>query len=96
VGGDQPDAVAATLPRSVCFQRLNSPECPKAKRVFPPKSDRRDSPEGSSNATTNEETEPVMRLRARADVKTEVTCLMTLTRSMSGSVCEREWEDLGS
>ncbi len=36
-----------------------------------------------------------MRLRARADVKMEVTCPMTLTRSTSESVCEREWEDLG-
>ncbi len=58
VGEDQPDAVAATLPCGICFQHLKSPECLKAKRVFPPKSDRRDSPEGSSNATTNEETEP--------------------------------------
>ncbi len=58
MGEDQPDAGAATLPHGFCFQRLNSPECPKAKRVFPPKSNHRDSLEGSSKATTNEEIEP--------------------------------------
>src|SRR6266702_8199883 len=57
-GKDQPDAEVAALLRGFCFQRQSSPECPKVKRVFPPKSDCRESPRGSSKATTREETEP--------------------------------------
>ncbi len=57
-GKDQPDAGVAALPRGFCFQCWSSPECPKANRVFPPRSERRESLEGSSNATTSEETDP--------------------------------------
>ncbi len=57
-GKDQPDADVAVLPQGFCFQHRSSPECPKAKRVLPPKSERRESPEGSLNATTREETDP--------------------------------------
>ena len=47
----------AHVPHSFCFQRRSSPECPKAKRVFPATSNRRESPRGSSNVTTRDETE---------------------------------------
>src|SRR6266702_6566112 len=57
-GKDQPDAEVAALLRGFCFQRRSSPACPKANRVLPPKSERRESLEGSSNATTSEETDP--------------------------------------
>ncbi len=46
--------------RGFCFQRRRSPECLKAKRVLPAKSDCRDSPEGSSNATTRDERDPMV------------------------------------
>src|SRR6266702_5038501 len=46
--------------RGFCFQRRRSPECLKVKRVFPAKSDCRDSPEGSSNATTRDEMDPAL------------------------------------
>ncbi len=36
-----------------------------------------------------------MRLRAHTNVRMKVMCQMTLTQSMSGSVCEHKWEDLG-
>jgi len=45
------------VPCSFCFQWCNSPECPKAKRVFPTRSNHRDSLEGSLNATTRDKTE---------------------------------------
>src|SRR6266702_508577 len=57
-GKDQSDAGVAALLQGFCFQHWSSPECPKANRVFPPRSDRRESPEGSSNATTSEEMDP--------------------------------------
>ncbi|SRR6266702_3451186 len=57
---DQVVAEAAAALRGFCFQRRRSPECPKAKRVLPVKSDHRESPEGSSNATTSDETDPAV------------------------------------
>src|SRR6266702_3853488 len=57
-GKDQLDAEVAALPRGFCFQCQSSPECPKAKRVSPPKSNHRDSPRKSLKATMSEETEP--------------------------------------
>jgi len=54
-GDQRADVKGAAMPHGFCFQRWRFPECPKANRVRPAKSDRRDSPEGSSNATMSDE-----------------------------------------
>ena len=54
-GDNQADVEGAAGPCGFCFQCQRSPECPKVKRVFLAKSDHRDSPEGSLNATTRDE-----------------------------------------
>jgi len=59
-GDHQADVEGAARPHGFCFQRRRSPECLKANRVLPAKSDRRDSPEGSSNATTSDERDPAV------------------------------------
>jgi len=57
-GEDQSDAGAIALPHGFCFQHCVSPECPKVNMVFPAKSDCRDSPEVSLNATMSDKMEP--------------------------------------